>query len=66
MLAGMADHLPEAHAVLRGAVDEALQRRVADAAGGIVDDAAQGLAVVGIDDQAEVGQDVLDLLALVE
>ena len=66
MLAGMADHLPEAHAVLRGAVDEALQRRVADAADGIVDDAAQGLAVVGIDDQAEVGQDVLDLLALVE
>ena len=49
----------------RGAVD-LLQRLVADAALGHVDDALEGEVVVGRDRDAEVGDRVADLLALVE
>ena len=51
--------------VLR-APGQGLHRRVADAAARLVDDAAQGDVVVGVDGKAQVGQNVLDLLAVVE
>ena len=50
----------------RGCADNFLYRRVADAAGRVVDDASQRLLVVGIGYGAEIGDDVLDFLALIE
>ena len=49
-----------------GCADDFLHRCVADASGWVVDDASQGLLVVGVGDGAEIGDDVLDLLALIE
>ena len=52
--------------MLRGSAHELRDGRLADATGGIVDDALERLLVVGVDHDAEVGDDVLHLLALVE
>ena len=49
-----------------GGAHELRDGRLADAARGIIDDALERLLVVGVDDDAEVGDDVLHLLALVE
>ena len=43
-----------------------MKRGIADAAGGIVDHALESLLVVEIAQQAEVGEDVFDFLALIE
>ena len=56
----------ERDAVVAGGAVDLLQRLVAEAALGDVDDALEGEAVVGGDGDAEVGHGVADLLALVE
>ena len=66
VLDGVAHDAPQAHPVLHGCLSHFLHRRITDSTGGIVDDALQGLLVVGVDHDAEVGDDVLDFLALVE
>ena len=52
--------------MLRGSAHELRDGRLADAARGIINDALERLLVVGVDDDAEVGDDVLHLLTLVE
>ena len=52
--------------VLGGVGGQLVDRRVADAALGLVDDAAERDVVVRIDQRAHVGDQILDLLALVE
>ena len=52
--------------MLGGRLLEQLHGRVADAAGGHVDRPAEGEGVVGRDEQAQVGDGVLDLGALPE
>ena len=49
-----------------GSLHNLLDGGVANASGGIVDDASQRLLVVGIGHGAEVGNDILDLLALIK
>ena len=46
--------------------NEFVHGRLADAAGGIVDHALEAFVVVGVDGQAEIRQQILDFLALVE
>ena len=66
VLDGVAHNAPQAHPVIHGCLSHFLHRRIADSTGGIVDDAPDGLLVVGVDNDAEIGNDVLDFLALVE
>ncbi len=56
----------ERHASRPGAVVQQLHRRLADAAPRRVDDALEGEVVGGLGDDAEIGERVADLLALVE
>ena len=63
---GVAHDGPETGAVLGSSAHELRDGRLADATGGIVDDALECLLVVGVDHDAEVGDDVLHLFALVE
>jgi hypothetical protein len=63
---GVAARRQEADALAAGVPVERLDRAVADAAAGGVDDPPRGDVVVRVDQQPGVGQDVLDLLALVE
>ncbi|CDC95621.1 putative uncharacterized protein [Alistipes sp. CAG:268] len=60
------DRLPHRHAPFGGQLRDALHGRIADAAGRVIDDAAEGLVVARVDHQADVGQHVLDLLVVVE
>ena len=64
--ADAAGGVQQARAVARRVVGQALDGRLADAAGRRVDHAQQGHLVAGIVQQLQVGQDVLDLLALEE
>lgn len=57
---------PNAYAVLVGGHHQLVHRALADAPGGVVDHALQRFLVVGVARQAEVGDQVLHLLALVE
>ena len=59
-------HLPQAHAVLGRAMRDFAHSGVADAAGGVVDDASQRLVIIGVDDEPEIADGVFYLLALVE
>ena len=59
-------HLPERLAFLRSRIHNPGKRGVANTARGIVDDTLQGLLIIGIDHHTEIGNHVLDLLALVE
>ena len=59
-------HGVEARLVLVGGGLHLVHGGFANASGGVVDDALQGLLVVGVNHQAQVGDDVLNLLALVE
>ena len=61
-----ADRFPHAQAVCGCRAGDAADRHVADAARGGVDDAAQRLVVARVHDQPNVGEHILDLLALVE
>ena len=63
---GFLDHLPEAHPIGLRRLDNLTDGGVADTARRIVDDALEGLFIVGVGNQPEVGNHVLDLLALVE
>ena len=63
---GLLDHLPQTDAVGLGCLYDLAHRRVADASRRIVDDTLEGLLVVGIGNQTEVGNHVLDLLTLIE
>ena len=66
VLFSIVHHLPHAHAVLVGAMCDFAHGGVADAAGGVVDDTAQRLVIVGVDDEPEIADGVFYLLALVE
>ena len=63
---GLLDHLPQTDTIGLRCLYDLAHRRVADASGRIVDDTLEGLLVVGIGYQTEVGYHVLDLLALIE
>ena len=63
---GLGDDAPQADAIAVGGTHNLVYRRVADAACGIVHNTLEGLLVVGVSHHAEVGNDVLDFLALVE
>ena len=54
------------HLLLGGVACQLRHRRIADGALGHVDDAAHGDVVRRVDHHAQIGQDVLDLLAVVE
>ena len=60
------DATPDACLVFVGTDDESVDGSLAYASRWIVDDAQQSLLVFGIDDDAEIGQQVLDFLAVVE
>ena len=62
----VANHGPQTHATVRCGGHNLAHGGVANAACRIVDDTLEGLLIVGIDGQTEVGDDILDLLALVE
>ena len=62
----LSDDGPQAHAMQVGSIHNLAYRRIADASCRIVDDALQRLLVIRIGHQPEVGDDVLDFLALVE
>ena len=57
---------PDARPLLVGGHHHAFDAGLADASGGVVDDAEQCLFVFGVDDDAEIGQKVLDFFAVVE
>ena len=63
---GLLDDGPQADVVQVGRSSNLAHRRVADATRRVVYDAPQGLLVVGVGNDAEIGYHVLDLLALVE
>ena len=63
---GVADGVPHAHTMFYGTMLNLAHRSVANAAQWVVDDAADGLIIIGIDSQAEVGYSIFDFLALVE
>ena len=63
---GVGKDVPRRHGMVVGVLHDFRHCRSSDAACGIVDDAAQGLLVVVVGDEAEVGNDILDLLALIE
>ncbi len=63
---GDAGGFQQARAPVAGNGGEGLDRLVAEAALGLVDDALEGEAVGGRDGDAEIGHRVADLLALVE
>ena len=58
--------LPGRNLPVTGGHDDFLHRRLADAPGRVIDDAGQGILVPVVDRQAEIGQYILDLLALVK
>ena len=60
------NHVPKACFTLSGCVGNLLHSGIANAPHRIVDDAADGLLVAGVADEAEIGDDVLDFLALIE
>ena len=60
------DGLPKRNSLCGCCRNEAVHRGLPDAARWHVDNAAQGYVVVGIDEQAHVGNEVLDFLALIE
>ena len=62
----IAYHLPEAHMVLVGTVCQLHDSCGTDATSRIVDDALDGLLIVGVSHHSEVCDDVLDFLALIE
>ena len=66
VLFGMVHHLPQAHAMFGSAMRDLAHSGVADAAGGVVDDASQRLIIIGVDDEPEIADGVFYLLALVE
>ena len=59
-------HIPNARARLCCCVEQLADGCVADAAGRLVDDASERFLVVGIGREAEVAEQVLDFLALIE
>ena len=63
---GFLDNLPQTHAVSLRRLDNLSHRCVADTSGGIVDDTLKSLLIVGIRNQSEIGNHVLDFLTLVE
>ena len=63
---GLLDHLPEADAISLRRLNDLRHSCIADASCGIVDDALEGLFVVRVGHQTEIGNHILDLLALVE
>ena len=60
------DRLPHRHAPLGRQLGDTQHGGVADAARRIVDDAPEGLVVARVDHQPDIGQHILDLLAVVE
>ncbi len=64
LAAAPAGRLPEAHAEALGGLLQLFERAGADTPGRKVDDAQQRAVVVGIGDQAQVGERVLHLLTL--
>ena len=63
---GLLDDLPQADTMQLGRCRYLSHRGVADASCRVVDDAPQGFFIVRISHHAEVGNDILNLLALVE
>ena len=66
VLCGLFGHRPQTDIVFARGGENLLQGGGADAARGVVHHAFEGFLVVEIGDQAEVGDDVLDLFALIE
>ena len=66
VLSGLFGHRPQTDVVFTRGGENLLQGGGADAACGVVHHAFEGFLVVEIGDQAEVGDDVLDLFALIE
>ena len=62
----MVERIGNAQTIAADPIQEGLQRLLADAARRHVDDALEADAVVGVMDQAQVGQQVLDLAPFVE
>ena len=60
------DRLPHRHAPFGRQPGDTQHGGVADAARRIVDDASEGLVVARVDHQPDIGQHILDLLAVVE
>ena len=60
------DDLPQAYAILRGAVGDFSYCGIADAARRVVDHTSQRLVIIGVDDQAQVADGIFHFLALVE
>jgi len=66
VLVGMADHLPQTYIVPAGTFHDFLLCGVAYSACGIIDDAAKSLLIARVYHHSEIGDDILDFLALIE
>ena len=62
----LAYHLPETHLVLMRTVSNLHHRCCADTASRIVDDTLDGFLIIRISHQSEIGNNILDFLALIE
>ena len=63
---GLLDNTPEADMMQVGGLHDLSHRCITDATCRIVDDTTQSLLIIGIRHHTEVGNDILDFLALVE
>ena len=63
---GLPRHRQKRNAALARRRDQVFERRLAHTARRNIDDAREGEVVLGIDDQIQIGEDVLDLLPFVE
>ena len=63
---GLLDHLPQTYTVCLCRLDNLAYGRIADTASRIVDNTLEGFFIVGIGNQPEIGNHILDLLALIE
>ena len=60
------DDLPKANAIGLCSLNHLTNRRVANTSGWIVDDALEGLLIVRVGNQTEIGYHILDFLSLIE
>ena len=63
---GLFDHLPETHAIGLRRLYNLAHRRITDTSRGIVHYAFESFLIIRIRNQAEIGNHILNLLALVE
>ncbi len=59
-------HLPEAHLVLMGTIGDLHHGSSTDATSRIIDDTLDSLLIVRVGNKAEIGDDILDFLTLIE